>query len=150
MRDLPSTASADFWSSMSVTHREAIQAIIDDGHIVLPSGSRYICPGHARPDSDWDVYFFTTLKYATSMIRDGDWNSSEAGSAGDFQDSCSMYLGQTNPAINAIAFFNEEDFRLFHDATVFCHEIGGPTDKSRRVEVFEAIRFHRHPNDVPF
>lgn len=26
-----------------------------DGWAIYPTGSRYICPGHARPDSDWDV-----------------------------------------------------------------------------------------------
>lgn len=113
-------------SAEQLRHLERAERVVT----LLPAGSRYVCPDHAREDSDWDWYCRATTDDFTSLFNLG-WIC-----GGSFHQSCSMK--QEN--INLILFETDWGYTTFHAATLCAKVLRGPTDKPQRVAMYEAFK----------
>lgn len=130
----PVTIPEAFWEELDSGCQAELAKFESDGLLVLPTGSRFICPEHATPQSDYDVYLIADENYAADLLFRGWHGPGGEHPGGEYQlNSMSMRFGK----LNAIVFFNSAMASRFKDATDFCLSIGGPPDRPTRIKVFK-------------
>lgn len=141
MIDRPVTIPEPFWTAMYADDQQEVHRLTEAGMLLLPSGSRWICPGHHGDGSDFDLYCPGDPKEAFELIARFDWTPPENGTPADLvqkaskaDGSISLYRG----SLNLIMFFRPESFVLFKDATDLCRSIC-VTKREDRVRIFRAV-----------
>lgn len=155
MAERPITIPKEFWHAMSLADQAEAVSLDDRVGLLLPSGSRYICPGQHRPDSDFDLYALADPQLGIDLIREGRWTSKDAiGLRGepialfDQQHKAVQAFKQASRAdgsmafrfgeLNLILFFHPQRFSKFKEATDLCRSIG-VTKRDDRVKIFKII-----------
>ncbi len=125
-----------FWDSMTPVLQHSIAELESMGILVLPTGSRLICPNAVRPASDWDVFFMASWQQIEPLIQLGWKYSPGSGRQSDFAS-----LKKHQAKLNAIMFWDHQPaaYNAFKLATDFCVSIQGPEDKTKRINVFNRI-----------
>lgn len=142
MTERPITLPEPFWAAMPADDQEQVHRLTEAGLLLLPSGSRYICPGHHGAESDFDIYGPSESKVAFDLLSNG-WESPDyhntspedaAGQSSKADGSISLYRGK----LNLILFYQPEKLNRFKDATDFCKSIC-VTKRDDRVRIFRAV-----------
>ena len=132
----------EFWAAMPADDQEQVHRLTEAGLLLLPSGSRYICPGHHGADSDFDIYGPSESKVAFDLLSNG-WESQDypntspedaAGRSSKADGSISLYHGK----LNLILFYQPEKLNRFKEATDFYRSIC-VTKRDDRVKIFRAV-----------
>jgi hypothetical protein len=135
---------SQFISSMPLEMQADVASVQALGLVLLPTGSRAICPGSAREDSDWDLYSFWShdSDLIDRLERIGfEYETKNYGG----QDSICFSKG----LLSIVLFYTNHKFELFHRATEFCIGMGGPTDRAVRVRVFQEFHKFCEPDYIP-
>lgn len=140
----PVTIPEPFWHAMTWDEQYEVRKLERErGLLLLPSGSRYICPGHHRDDSDFDIYAHgEDEKVGTGLMMSG-WRSGKDTDVSSGGTVRSISLKRHN--LNLILFFSMPKFLGFKDATDFCRDLC-VKDREQRVEIFKAICQYRPDN----
>jgi hypothetical protein len=138
----PVTIPDIFWDAASDSERSWLHRLSETFGILLPSGSRFICPGKHAADADLDVFAVGTSKHAHDLLSNG-WQSPDhpgatpeaaAGRASKADRSISLYYGN----LNLILFFDDKRAVRFAEATRFARDLRLES-RDQRVKVFQAI-----------
>lgn len=139
----PVTLPEPFWSAMTWDEQYEVSKLERDrGLLLLPSGSRYICPGHHREDSDFDIYAHgEDERVAMGLLlngwrgprEDGNKEGCDASSGGTVR---SISLKKDN--LNLILFFSMPKLLGFKDATDICRDLC-VKDRDQRIKIFKEI-----------
>jgi hypothetical protein len=138
----PVTIPDYFWDAATDVERCWLHRLSETFGILLPSGSRFICPGKHAPDADFDVFALGSSRDAHELLGNG-WECPDyggqkpedaAGRASKADRSISLY----HENINLILFFDQSKVSLFAQATSFSRQLGVES-RDQRVKVFKAI-----------
>jgi hypothetical protein len=136
-----------FWSLMPGYARDACYKLRLSGWALHPTGSRYICPGHHRPDSDWDVMVLAGEFGGQHDIDDllcdveFDLKTGNYVGAGKKFDT-SFYYGCLNIIPLAPKLFD-----AWRVATSMCIDNPCAIDRDYRVKVFKHCRNEAEKSD---
>ncbi len=117
--------------------QQEVIALEEAGNLLHPTGSRLICPEQAKSISDWDVYILAEKERAEEWLKAGQFTS-PVPESGSYRKSASFRRRfMCGGELNLIVFFDATQYQRFHDATVFCADLKGPTDRDKRIELFK-------------
>jgi hypothetical protein len=119
-----------FWSLMPGYARDACYKLRLGGWALYPTGSRYICPGHARADSDWDVVVLGGALCGSIPIHEAFTKEYDNRGSGDG----SIRIGDLN-----LIYLEADEFHAWIEATRYCLDDPKAIERDYRVRVFKTM-----------
>lgn len=141
MSNRPETIPEPYWNSMPEWIQAEVVRLEERYGLILPTGSRYICPDCVTCDADYDVYFVSPqntmpggelLGARYSTVSGGRYNADDPG--------ISLYRGEIDAVghptvLNVGIFFDPRYAQATKEATEFCLDLH-VTDKEKRKRIF--------------